>query len=160
MKNLMKMGVTVALVAGLAGCASSRIVDQPSKITLEEALKSVGQGLHDMKEAQKDVKTGLIPAEVSVTFNIAASGSDDGKLYVELSSVPVQAGMAEGHGELGSKLSAERGNQITVKFVNLLLAGKDTVVFDKTPDEIQSLLDTLQKSGIQIYKTPEPRMLP
>jgi hypothetical protein len=34
-----------------------------------------------MHEAQKTVKTGLVPAEVTVTFNITATGRDEGKLY-------------------------------------------------------------------------------
>ena len=160
MKNAMKMGFIVAFTTALVGCASSHIVPQPGKITLENALKSVGQGLYDMKVAQKDVKTGLVPSEVTVTFNITATGSDDAKLYVELSTIPVAGGTAKVGGELGSKLSAERGNQITVKFTNLLLADKEKLITIKNADEIKRLLDAIQSSGIVIYLAPEPRVLP
>lgn len=160
MKKTLKLGFLAACVAVAAGCASSHVVPEPGKITLENALRAVGEGLYEMKVAQKDVKTGLIPSEVTVKFNITASGTDDGKLYVELSSVPAAGATGKAGGELGSRLSAERGNQITVKFTNILLAETNSLVFTKTPDEIKLLLDTLQKAGIQVYKVPEPRVLP
>ncbi len=154
MKKTMMLGVVAALAMALAGCATETIVSQPSRITLENALKSVGQGLYDMKEAQKDVKTGLIPSEVTVTFNITASGSDDGKLYVEVSSNPAGGGTAKAGAEYGSKLSAQRGNQITVKFTNLLLADKERLVSVKKPEEIEALLKQLPKGDIEIYTNP------
>jgi hypothetical protein len=43
-----------------------------------------------------------------------------------------------------------------VKFTNVLLANKDTLVYKQSPEEIQKLLDTLQKSGIQMLRPPEP----
>lgn len=152
MKRIVSCSLLVAALV-FSGCASTRVVDNPGKITLEEALKSVGQGLHDMKDAMKDVKTGLVPSEVTVTFNITASGSDTGKLYIELSSVPVSGGLGKGGGGIDSTLSSTRGNQITVKFSNLLFTDKEKLVFEKTPEDIKKLLDTLQKSGITIYTT-------
>jgi len=66
----------------MPGCASM-ITPEPSKnITLEAAMKSVGTGLREMREAQGDKLSGLIPSEVEVKFNISASATDTAKLEV------------------------------------------------------------------------------
>src|SRR5438128_12620480 len=52
-------------------CASSRVIPQPSKITLEDALASVGRSFQQFRAAEGDLRVGLIPAEVAVTFNIS-----------------------------------------------------------------------------------------
>jgi hypothetical protein len=56
----------------------------------------------------KDFHRGLVPSEAEVTFNISASGSQNGELHVELSpvpSVPVGAGAS-----FGTSYTATRGN--------------------------------------------------
>lgn len=64
----------------MSGCASM-ITPEPSKnITLEAAMKSVGTGLREMREAQGDKLSGLIPSEVEIQFNISASATDTAKL--------------------------------------------------------------------------------
>ena len=160
MKNILQLGLTAAATMLLVGCASSRVAGTPRKISLEAALRSVGQGLREMHEAQKNVKTGLVPAEVIVTFNITAAASDEGKLCVELGALPAAGGTAKTGGEIGSTTSAARGNQITVKFTNLLLANKDTLVYKHSPEEIQKLLEMLEKSGIQMIRAPDPKARP
>ena len=117
---------------------------KPGKITLEEALRSVGDGLCQMREAQKGAKFGLIPSEATVTFNITASGDDTGKLYVEVGSVPVSGGTGKAGAEVSSKLHAERGNQITVKFTNLLLTEKGKYFYDKEPKKIKEQIDQVE----------------
>ena len=159
MRNIIASSATVLAGLLVAGCATSHVVPKPSKITLENALKSVGRGLSEMKEAQKDLKTGLVPSEVTVTFNIVASASKSGKLYIDLSSPLVAGVTAKAGGEIGSQLAVQRGNQITVKFTNLLLADKDKLVFSKSPDEIVKLFDALQKAGVQVYLVPPPKNL-
>lgn len=75
---------------GLAGCCNSqRIVPEPGKITLQEAMQSVGEGLTRMHDALGGMKTGLMPSAVEVTFNVSASATDTGKLYVEVGAQPV-----------------------------------------------------------------------
>jgi len=81
-----------------------------------------------MRDAQGRLRTGLITDEVQVTFNIAASGDQSGGLKVEMT--PVSTGPAAS-GELSTKYTAQRGNQITIKFKNILTANlKDTVCTD------------------------------
>ncbi len=138
----------VSTVLLLNGCATSRIAD-PGKITLQQALVSVAEGLDQMAQAQKR-KTGLVPSEVDVTFNITASATDAGKLYVELSSIPAAGGTLKAGGEASTSISATRGNQVTIKFTNLLFADKDKLVTSKKPDEIAKLLKELFGTDIPI----------
>lgn len=71
--------VLLAAVSAMTGCAST-ITPEPSKnITLEAAMKSVGTGLRQMREAQGDKLSGLIPSEVEIKFNISASATDTAK---------------------------------------------------------------------------------
>ena len=123
------------MVGLLASCARG-IVSKPSSITLESAMESVGRGLVRMKHAQveenggKPFSSGLVASEAECTFNIAASGNDNGKLYVEMSPIPASTPIAgKVGGEVGSSYTASRGNQITVKFRTILF-GKTT----KTPE--------------------------
>lgn len=138
----------------LIGCATTpTIVPEPGKITLQEAMKSVGEGLVEMKKAQGNVKTGLVPASAEVTFNISASAKDAGKLYVEVGA-PAEAPVT---GKLGGSTSfernASRGNQVTIKFENLLLSDEAVLAQKKSPQEIKDLFDALKDIGMTVYLT-------
>ncbi|MCX5893624.1 MAG: hypothetical protein NTW80_11760 [Deltaproteobacteria bacterium] len=150
MNTKMKFGIVVSLSVVLFGCErSSEVVPQPSKVTLESALVSVEKGLNEMVKAQEKVKFGLIPSEVTVTFNISASGEDSSKLYIEAGSVTAVGGTAKAGTEMGSKLHNERGNQITIKFTNLLLTEKGKYFYDKGPKIIK---DALENQGVSFMK--------
>ncbi|MEW8000828.1 MAG: hypothetical protein AB2795_19985 [Candidatus Thiodiazotropha endolucinida] len=64
----------------MSGCASMITPEPSNNITLEAAMKSVGTGLREMREAQGDKLSGLIPSEVEIQFNISASATDTAKL--------------------------------------------------------------------------------
>ncbi|MBI4001233.1 MAG: hypothetical protein HY348_05565, partial [Nitrospira defluvii] len=85
--NAIKTIILATIVASLTGCASY-VVPKPSVITLESAMHSVGAGFREMKKAEGDLRTGLVPDEVEVTFNISASGEQGGKLFIEVSPLP------------------------------------------------------------------------
>jgi hypothetical protein len=157
-KMVLGLPLIVLLMAG-GGCAT-RVVSNPSRITLDEALATVARGLvrmHQIEQAeaaklgQTNFLTGLVPAEADVTFTIAASGSDSSKLYLELSPVP-SAGPGKAGAELGSSYEASRGNQITIKFKNILLEPDKNLLGSKSPEEIAKLLRTLQDGGIRFYR--------
>jgi hypothetical protein len=107
-------------------------------------MYSVGVGLREMRRGEGDLRTGLIPEEVDVTFNISASGAQDGKLYVEVSPIPLGAVPIKGNAgaDLSSSYTAQRGNQITIKFKNLLFADPKKTQF-KDPVETQKMFDLL-----------------
>ncbi len=121
---------------------------EPSTITLEDALKSVGNGLKKLQ--RQDLKTGLIVSEVDVTFNITASSKDSssGKIYVEAgASVAKTLEVTKVGAEAGfsSELSASRGNTITIKFRNLLgLSTKDTVAGALGADALKALTGNIK----------------
>ena len=133
-------------------CASQRVIPQPSKITLEDALASVGRSFQQFRAAEGDLRVGLIPAEVAVTFNISATATDSQKIYVDLNPtvVPIKAG-----GEAGSTVTNTRGNQISIKFQNLFITPKDTLLTMKTPDEIDKLFEMMKKNGVIFFKPKE-----
>ena len=137
----------------LSACAATKVVPEPSDITLESAMKSVGEGLKQMKEAQGDIKTGLLPSEVIVTFNVTASASDNSKLAITASTpqappLPVSGSLT---GEMGSAISAARGNVITIKFTNLLFAPEKLLLTTKTSAEVVEILKALKDEGITVY---------
>lgn len=144
----------LVIVCVMSGCASFtpvQVVGQPSEVTVEEALKSVGRGLHDMRLEIGENKTGLVPAEVIVNFKLAASAKDSGKLTVDL-SVPLTSGGAAGSGKIGAEAEksseGSRSNEITIKFVNLLLLPKDTLGTIKSAKDIDDLITMLKGHGI------------
>ena len=147
------LGILVAASLSTSACATGKVVPEPSNITLEAAMKSVGEGLKQMKDAQGDIKTGLLPSEVTVTFNVTASASDNSKLAITVSTpqaaqLPVSGSLT---GELSSAISAARGNVITIKFTNLLFAPEKQLLTMKTAKEIEEILKTLKGEGVTIY---------
>jgi len=155
----------IALITSFAlltGCGTM-VVPKPSAITLESALESVGRGLVKMKQAElrennnKEFKVGLIPSEVEVIFNVIASGTQDGKLYIELSPIsgPVsgKAGAAA-----GTSYNAQRGNQITIKFRNIAFSKKTktpdgTVIIEgpTDPEVLKALMKVLKEETIVYF---------
>lgn len=156
----------VMAVGVLAGCASFtpvKVVGEPSEVTIEQALVSVGNGLTRMRDAIGTDKTGLIPAEVTVTFKLAASAKDSGKLTVDL-SVPITsggtAGTASAGGEATQSSEGSRSNEITIKFVNLLVVPTNTLATAKDAKQIDELIQMLMKHGITTMFTPVPAVVP
>lgn len=151
----MKTVIAFCLIALLTGCATT-VESKPGKITLEQAMSSLGRGLVQLKQAQiqqnngQDFKSGLLPAEAEVTFNVTASGEQSGKLFVEVSNTPVSKAGAD----IGTSYSASRGNQITVKFRNIAFSktttGKDTVTVEGVtdPEVLARIIKALEDSGI------------
>ena len=132
----------VIIMNGISGCASYGVVPEPGKITLQAAMKEVATGLNEMYAIRKDhPKSGLLPAEVTVVFNISAKANDEGKLYVEAGATPADVlKIAKIGAEAASKIEASRGNTVTIKFTNILFAPKETLVMTKSPEDIAKLL--------------------
>jgi len=144
MSHKLRNIVLIILALGLAGCART-VVPQPGAITLEQAMKSVGTGLRAMREAEGGLKTGLIADEVQVTFNITASGTDSGSLHVEMTPIPTNPAAGKVSTDLSSSYTALRGNQITIKFKNLMTASsKDTLITNT--DELTKILKIIESS--------------
>jgi len=161
MRNILVVGAMLA-VGVMSGCASFtpvKVVGEPSEVTVEQALTSIGAGLTKMRAAIGEDKTGLVPSEVTVNFKLAASAKDSGKLTIDL-SVPLTSGGVAGSGKVGAEVGqsseGSRSNEITIKFVNLLLLPKETLATMKDPAEIGALIDVLKERGITTMFVPVP----
>lgn len=140
-----------AVVLGLIGC-TEKIVPEPASVTFENAMEQVTVGLNKMYDTGKGYpKTGLVPAEVTIEFNVGASAADSGKLTIGTAN-PIQN--VQAGGEISSNIQASRGNKITIKFVNLFLTdSKESLIMLKQPEEIAELLKVLKSAGYEpIYK--------
>jgi hypothetical protein len=165
MKTPMTIITSIIAAVGMSGCASM-LVPEPGKITLEDALASVGRGLVTMKQEQikvnagKEFVTGLVPSEAEVTFNVHAAGKQDGKLYVELSPIPTSPTSVAGTAgaNVGTHYSASRGNQITIRFRSLLFGKKTTtpegvVILEGVTDPkvLDEVIKILKEHNITVF---------
>jgi hypothetical protein len=125
---------TSALFFAFLGCAS-QVVPKPGTITLEDAMRSVGKGIVEMRNAQGEVKTGLLTDEVTVVFN----GEQGGKLYLEMSPIITPAGKTGA--ELTSKYVAQRGNQVTVKLKNIITADTTKTLLKEDKKNLEQLTE-------------------
>ncbi len=156
-----KLAAILFLSSVLAGCATSGMPPaQAGAITLEDAMASVGAGLFAMERAEEGVITGLVPTEVTVTFNISASTTKSDKLFVEVGGGAAAVASAKAGGEASAKSEASRGNQITIKFSNLLYAGKDTLIESKPPAALAELLEMLYNHAVLREGTKPPEGIP
>jgi len=160
-KTVQKVSSTLVIVVLLmsfeAGCAAM-VVPKPGEITLSAAMKEVAEGLNNMYEIRKDhPRSGLLPSEVTVVFNISAKGTDSAKLVVESGATATDmVKIVKAGADLSTSLVAERGNTITVKFTNLLFAPKDLLVSTMKPDDVKKLIDALHQVGFEtLFTTKE-----
>ena len=137
----------------LAGCCSTNHVADPKDITLRDVLVSVADGLNAMRQVSlTNQPFGLVPSDVEVTFNISASQDNSGELKLDLSAPPSSPVTASAGGTLGYHSTASRGNQITVKFSNLLLADPNTLVGQKGSNSVDLIKYLRQEGLIQLKK--------
>jgi len=153
--SVRRLFVILAILIGMiaiTGCATTTVVPEPGKITLREAMEEVATGLNRMYEIRANSpKSGLLPSEVTVVFNISASATDKSKLYIEAGAKAAEIFKVTGAGaEVGTQVAAARGNTVTVKFTNVLFAPKDTLVMHKSPEDLKKLLEVIKQSGIEI----------
>jgi hypothetical protein len=140
-KHLCVLVLTFGSIAVLlTGCASV-VVPQPAQITIQEAMKQVGEGLKSMKEAQGGLRTGLVPDELEVTFNVTASGEQGGKLTLEATPIVTVPNIG-GKAELSNAYTAKRSNQITLKLKNIMYADPSKILA-KDPGALRELLEII-----------------
>jgi hypothetical protein len=137
-----------AYASFFSGCCSTKNVADPKDITLSNALVSVAVGLNAMREAGADKQPfGLYPSDVEVTFNVSAAQDDTGELKLDLSAPVASPVTASAGGSVGYHSTATRGNQITVKFSNLMLADPNTLVAHQGSN-IVDLIKYLRQEGL------------
>ncbi len=140
MKNVFKLiQIPLAAVVLFAGCCTTGSqkpgganggAGTGDGIKLEDAMASIGRGLHDMKDAEDGVRTGLLPDTITITLNVAVTKSASNGVSGGLNlSVPVSAGASAGanvSGSHSSSDSSQAANTITITFKNIMFAGAST----------------------------------
>jgi hypothetical protein len=132
----------------LCGCCSTRRVADPKDITLKAALVSVAEGLDAMRaSATNKAPFGLFPHEVEVTFNISASRENKGELKLDLSAPTASPVVPSAGGSASTTSTASRGNQITIKFSNVLTVNPADTMLGREGAAIIDLIDKLNQAG-------------
>ena len=140
-----------SLIVLLAGCASfsPNEVANPSQLTIDNAMQSIGEGFIKMQAALSGNKMGLWPCRVTTTLNVSASADQGGKLVLDTTIKPpsdVVTAEIKGHAEQANNSSGTRGNTISVEMYNVACLPKDTIGYDK-PDKVGLVLDALKDSS-------------
>ena len=145
--HLILLPVAFLMTCTLSSCATWVVRNPRKTITLEEATKSLGRSLVEMKRAQiaannnQDFRTGLVPAEAEVTFKVAASGSNSSELTVDLSPneglIPFTGKF---FGKFAAARAADRSNTVTIKFKN--------IVFEDTNQNLTATINAMEGTGI------------
>lgn len=131
------MRTMLLCVAGVAlagaGCCTTH---RPEKsLTVQAAMQQVADGLNAFSAVKLDQRTGLMPDEVIVVLNVTEARTAGGGGQVGVTDGPAKLMV-----DFSRQHTETRGNQITLKFQNVLLAEKNSIVGSKTPDEITALL--------------------
>lgn len=157
MKEMKHALLGALFVAVLSGCCSTDHVANPKDITLSNALVSISQALDAMRrEGLSNKPFGLLPSEVEVTFNVSASREKAGELKLDLSAPVASPVTASAGGSTSFKATANRGNQITLKFTNLLLVSPDQTLIGKSGSNAVELMKYLRQEGPVIKQEQKP----
>jgi hypothetical protein len=158
----MKSILPFAFAALVGGCASIAPADiaKRDEVTVEAALNSIGCGIKRMYDGQRGLTTGLIPSEVEVRFALSVSAKDSGQLTIDFSK-----SVGDTNGNLKSGTGIEKSseaaltNTITIKFVNVLTAPKDSLIHDQSPAQVRELLILLREEGVRSLGQKGPSMV-
>jgi hypothetical protein len=142
----------------LSGCAAFTPSDiaQPSEISIQDAMAAAGEGLVRMNQEVRKagLKFGLIACETTTVFNIAAGAKDSSKLVMDLKlspgpglPTPILTGTAGANTEYVQASDATRGNQITIRMVNVACL-PNNVLGHSSPEKTVQLLELLEKAGV------------
>jgi len=136
------------LVILLQGCTTT--VERAEPITLADGVKEVINALNSLSELQTSKINGLVPAEVTVVFNITAGSKDSKNATIEI----VPTGIVKEISKIGAGWSSEvtqsTGNTLTIKFRSILFANEKELVANKTPAELTKLYEELKGLGWNI----------
>ena len=140
MRSMLICAATTAVMC--AGCCSTR---PPAPMTVDAAMQQVAAGLNAFSAMNLDKRSGLMPDEVTIVLNLTEEKS---------TSAEAQGTLAQGPGKLmvdfSHQVTETRGNQITLKFQNVLLAEKSSIVGSKSPEEIAAMMQGLTNQNFML----------
>ncbi len=121
--------ILILLISLTLSACCSTMKSLPSDISLRDALIQVRDGIQEIQKRPSDSKSaGLLLSEVQVTFNVTANSKDTSKLGLDLAPANFVKEIPTGSFEKSSEVALGRSNQISFKFQNVFLAGKDSLV--------------------------------
>lgn len=128
-------------------CAGCRTTPQPMPV--DQALRQVAEGLNAFSAMNLDQRSGLLPAEVTVMLNVTATRKTDAGVGLTTPDAPSRLMVDFAHEQTES-----RGNQVTLKFQNVLLADKSALISTRSPADISALVQALTNSGFMVKLAP------
>lgn len=123
----MKKTVMLLIILSISGCTTLKpeAVVTPSEISVQDAMKSVADGLSVLKDSldKNKMKTGLYVDQVDLNLQLTSKATDTKTLAVDITQ-PVLSGKVIG---LNSSEYAEgsRGSTLKVTLKNKVTSDKD-----------------------------------
>ena len=150
--------LTAGIIAAVSMTGCKTAVENPSSVTLINAMQQLGAGFAEMRKAEDGNRTGLIADTADVTFNISANSTDNKSLTVDLkgSAAPPQI-PANVSADVAAALShayvSARGSQITIHFVNIMTMDPKKSMCQNLNDvaEAARLIGTSPNNGMDIF---------
>lgn len=138
------------IITSLTACAafSPNEIADPSTLTIDEAMESIGEGFQKMKTKLDGNKLGLWPCKVTTTLNVSANADKGGKLVLDTTIKPpadIVTAEIKGNVTQANNSSATRGNTVNIELYSAACIPKDTLGYDK-PEKVQSVVDALDSS--------------
>lgn len=125
----------------LIGCADQNEV-VPSDISLEKAMRDLGSSMVALKQSEVMAATnagfssnynqGLMPSQVQVTFNLAASKGSSNQLMIAASSPPNPYVSGNLSGSASSYANGSRASSITITLSSLYFNSTSTSATSST----------------------------
>lgn len=145
-------GAILAISACFSAPACTSLSNQlapPEEISLNSAMKQLGPAFAALDEGLKGQRLGVVACEITVAFNISASGSETSSLSAggAAGAIP-QASLAvsSATANVGYQAVSQgiRGNTITIKFQHTSCLPQNALAGNvKALEEINEKLDNL-----------------
>ncbi len=141
----------ILIVAVISISACTTTIERPPAMTLNEAITEVVDTLDHISKTRPQNTIGLIPSEVVVEFALQVGEKDTNSRTLEVIPVGIIKEISKLSGTWSSEVTSGSSNKISIKFSNLLLAPKSSIVGSVEPNELEKMISDLQKLGFPIW---------
>ena len=119
---------------------------------MADGVKEVVDALNSFSEFETKKINGLIPADVTVVFNITAGKKEDSSASVEIVPTPIVKEISKITGSWSTEVKQSTGNTLTIKFRNILFANEKVLISIKSPEEMTEMFNKYQNLNWNIKK--------
>lgn len=167
------------MLAACGGLTPKKVAD-PSNLTIDNAMASIGRGFYKMhqelggqdtspdpnkstppltpeQQEAKRIKLGLWPCKVTTTLNVTASANHSSDLVLDLSvKAPVEVVDASlsGKADVKRESAGNRANTITIEMYSAACLPEKTLGYDK-PEKVKDVVE-----GLSTGRDKGPMMVP